>query len=353
MNIFYNLHDFIRVKVNQEKLNLADGYNYYLRYFKISEELSDIDYEVKEFSEFSLPEDHNNVGGALGFKNGVCFVKEKYAVVLTDDQITEYTTYPNRATNLWLQLLLLRQGKSFIHGAGVEINGQGIVFPAYGGTGKTILISELRKLQNCKFFGDDYVIVDQNSQMYAYPSDFSIYPYHLTTFSELKSSEFSRFLFKRKIFNLYYLCKKVINFIWRRLSSTGTPLLSGWNADYVKVPAVKLIGKHNIGQKTRLTTAVFLSRYNGNEIREEEMSLDQLTKLTDGILWQESQHALSYLMSLASCGLVSISDITNTQYKILKNCFAPLKLFRIFIPKGLSAEAYVQYMTKFIQEILR
>ncbi|MFH1088489.1 MAG: hypothetical protein V1719_01460 [Patescibacteria group bacterium] len=352
MDKFYNLHNLINIKINQGKLNLADGYNHYLRYFNTDDARSNIDYEVKEFSQFQLPKEHADAGGVIGFKDGVCFNKDKYALVFSDNKITEYTTYPNRATNLWIQLLFLKRDLSFIHGAGVEIDGKGVVFPAFGGTGKTVLISELRKLNNCKVFGDDYVIVNKAGKMFSYPSDFSIYPYHISIFPELKNSTFAKYLQSRKIFSLFYNLRRLINFIWRRISQSGMPLLSGWNADYAKVPAKQLIGENNIGHQTNLTMAVFLSRYSGDAIRVEEMSLDQLTKSTDGILWLESQHALPYLAVLSAFGLVDVASIAASQQNVLKGCFAPLKRFHVYIPHKLDADSFVKYMTKFIQEIL-
>ena len=343
---FYQLYDFAKVKISQSNLDLITGYAHYLRHFQTEIELDHPDYEVKEFSEFVLPADHNYVGESFGFKDGACFPKEKYAVTITPDKITEYTTYPNRATNLWLQLLLLRQGKSLIHGAGVELNGQGVVFPAYGGTGKTTLISELRRLPNCRVFGDDYVIVDKNSRMFAYPSDFSVYPYHLAIFPELRSSEFSRYLSGRQIFSWYYFMKKAINFIWRRLGQSGTPLFSGWTAEYVKVPAATLLGENKIGGEVKLTTVVFLSRYSGREIKVAEISLDQLIQLTDGILWLESQYAMPYLETLAASGAVDLAGIVSSQREVLRSCFAPLKLLQISIPRKMEPTALGQYVAQ-------
>ncbi|MBU1092770.1 hypothetical protein KJ836_03845 [Patescibacteria group bacterium] len=351
MNVFYNLHNLITIKISQGKLNLADGYNHYLRHFQVAEEPLGVNYEVKEFSEFNLPKAHISNGSMLGFKEGICFSKEKYALVLEDKKITEYTTYANRATNLWLQMLFLRQGLSFVHCAGVEIGGKGIIFPAFGGAGKTMLISKLRELDNCKFFGDDYVIVGKDSKMYSYPSDFSIYPYHLKMFPELKSSIYSKYFLRHRIFGLFYYAKKVVNFIWKRLSRSGAPLFVGWNADYVKVPAIKLIG-NDIGRQTNLTAAVFLSRYSGQEIIVEEMSLDEMVKSTDGILWLESQHALPYLSALAAFGVINLASVAFSQREVIKSCFAPLKRFRILIPDKLDHTSYINFMTRFVREKL-
>lgn len=353
MTEFYNIHNFIKIKISQGKLNLVDGYNHYLRHFQITGEPFEINYEVEEFSKFILPKDYFVAGDVLGFKNGISLPREKYAIIFDGEKVREYTTYANRATNLWLQTLLLKQGLSFIHGAGVEINGKGVVFPAFGGAGKTILISELRKFDNFKFFGDDYVIVDKNRNMFSYPSDFSIYPFHLPIFSELEHSVFSRYLFRRKIFGFYYNGKRAINFIWRRLSRRGVPLLRGWNADYVKVPVVKLISDKNIGCQTKLTAAIFLSRYSGHEIHVEEIPLDQLTQFTDGILWLESQHAMPYLSVLAAFGLIDLSNFAKNQHDVLKNCFTHIKRFRILIPHEIDIESYVEYITQFIQKTLK
>lgn len=351
MEVFYNIHNFIKVKIEGGKLNLADGYNHYLRYFQVVKQFAENNYEVKEFSNFKLPKNYSKADGAFKFENGICFFKEKYALVFNGKKIIEYTNYANRATNLWLQLLLLKQGLTFVHGAGIELNGKGIIFPAFGGVGKTILIAGLRKLNSFKFFGDDYVIVDKKGNMFSYPSDFSVYDYHLDFFTELKNTSFNYYLRRRKLFGGYYETKRTINFIAKRLELSSVPVLKGWHANYIKVPTANLIKPQKIGEKTKLFASVFLERYNGEKIRSMEISLGEIIRVVSGILNLEFKDAFSYLYVLAAVGYFDMADFQTQQKEILQKTFSNIKLYRIYIPQNIKIEEYLNYMDKFVNNL--
>jgi len=353
MEHFYDIHGFLGIKITSQNPNLIAGYDHYLRWFKTDSPPVQIHYEICDFVDFKIP-NHFKIGSSyIGFENGIYFPREKYAIVFDGQRIIEYTTFANRATNFLIQLLLLRTGKSFIHGLGVEIQGRGFVFPALGGAGKTILVSKLRKMKGFKLFGDDYIIIDKNSNMFSYPSDFSIYPYHIPIFPELRHTEFSNYLCRRKLFGFYYNSKKAINFIWRRISQQGRLLLNGWNANYVKVPATQFVSDRNIGRQIKLTTAIFLDRCNDNEIYVKEIQVDKLTQLINGILWLESQHALPFLSALAAFGLIDLSNFATNQQDVLKNCLTNLKRFHVLITKKIDIESYIDYMIQFIQKTIK
>src|SRR3989344_3718748 len=218
MDIYYNIHNLIKVKVSSNYKYLQEGYRHYLRYFETRQEFPVVDYEVREFGDFSKTD------------RSVSFKREKYAVVYDNNKIIEYTTYANRATNFWIQNLLFKNGMSFIHAAAVEIGGKGIIFPASGGAGKTTLISYLRNLSNFKFFGDDFVIVNKRGEMFSYPSDFSIYKYHVKLFPELRNTSYERFLWRKKYFPWYYWAKRVINFLAKHINISSGPFLTDCNA---------------------------------------------------------------------------------------------------------------------------
>jgi len=349
MEHFYNIHGFLGVKIISQSSSLVAGYDYYLRWFKTDSPPAQIHYEVHDFVDFQLP-NHFKIGSScIGFEKGIYFPKEKYAILFDDQKIIEYTTFANRATNFLIQILLLRMGKSLIHGLGVAVQGHGFIFPALGGVGKTILVSRLRKMKGFKFFGDDYIIIDKNSNMFSYPSDFSIYPYHIPIFPELRHTVFSNYLFRRKLFGLYYNSKRVIDFIWRRINQRGAPLLNGWNADYVKVPATKLVNHKNIGHQIKLNMIIFLDRYNDSKIHKEEIQVDELTQRID----VEAQHAMPFLFALSAFGLIDLSNLEKIQHDILENCFTGIKSAHLFIPQKIDIESYLEYMTQFIQKTLK
>ncbi len=347
----YNIHDLVSVGVVSNSPYIIAGYDHYLRFFE-DPKVSEIDYGVVDFSKDFFK---NSAGHIIDFSridSGICFPKEGYAISFDKNKIKEYTTYANRATNLFVQALLLVKGFSFVHGAGIEMKGRGIIFPALGGVGKTLLISALRNHKDFKFFGDDYVIVGGEHLMYSYPSDFSIYPYHVPLFNELKNSSSEIYLKKRNRYKLFYECKRAINFIFKRIFNSTGPVLKKWNASYVKIPAEKLIQKEKIGKRTVLDASIFLERYDGENIFLEPMDIDSLIGRIMGILDSEFNEGMKYLSLLASVGEFNLIEFRLSQETILRKVFSHIKLYQLKIPNSLSPKEYCDYISKdFIYEI--
>lgn len=348
MKNFYNIHNFVTVAISSECLDLAASYDHYFREFRVSQENKSADYEVHEFADFVIPRNYKNAGGIWGFEHGIYFPKEKYALTFEDGKIKEYTRYANRATNLWLQLLLLASEVSCVHGAGIELNGKGIILPAFGGAGKTVLIAGMRASKTFKFFGDDYVFVDENRNMYAYPSDFSIYDYHVAEFPELKKTKYEVYLRKRNLFAPYYEAKRGANFLVKRVLHTGEPLFKGWGADYVKVPACELIPQNQIGVRTNLYAGVFLSRYSGDKVCIEELTAEAMSREVLGVLYLEFGGSMSYLFTLGAFGVIDVAEFEKTQRTVIENCFSKIKCYRILVPFSMSP---AEYRIKVVQQI--
>lgn len=345
------------VEVASRATQIREGYKHYLRHFLIDGAVvpheSIPDYAVRDFSDFAAPRAYRKDGPYMSFSSGFCIPKERYAVVMNDGHIEEYTTYANRATNLWVQTLLVPQGVSLVHGAGFSLAGRGLLCAGFGGVGKTLLISALKERSDFLFFGDDYVMVDGQGAMYAYPADFSIYPYHLSAFSELKDTQFSRYLTRRKLLPFYYEFQRAVNFFSRRFITHGTPILKGWNAPYVKVPAEVLVPKEKIGVKERLDACVFLTRGSGrSEVRLEEMSADEFTDALMGNLLLEFEHALPYLSALNAFGLFRVADFLVQQRSTLKQCVGDIRRYRISIPLDLSSSATTSAIVKHLEQII-
>lgn len=84
---------------------------------------------------------------------------------------------------MWLtQVLLLRQGRTFVHGAGIEIAGRVYVIAAAGGTGKTAAVTSLLNAagSRARLMGDDMVVVDRSGRSFAFCKAMALYDYHRT-----------------------------------------------------------------------------------------------------------------------------------------------------------------------------
>lgn len=362
----YNVHDLVRVAVEEGDKLLGPYYDHYFRLFDAPADSSLPDYRVLEFSHFRLPSVHRNVGNTyLGFDQGLCIPSEAYALVREDGCITEYTDTPNRATNLWLQSCLQMHGLSLVHSAGLTLNGRGFLFPAFGGAGKTMLIAALRKQSTFTFFGDDYVVIDEEGRMHAYPSDFSIYPQHLELFPELAGTLYSDYFEKReyhlKMWDAWYRLpgNPALRSVARWLRNTPDPRqldplipsLPGWKMDYVKVPATELLERERIGTSAPLTHCLLLSRYTGDVLQVEEISRDTLINKLSGIMSVEFRYGLIYLHLLASFGVIDPVLFEERQRAVWASCFANVSLHEVLIPMAMSPSDYVERMQIIVMEM--
>jgi len=80
---------------------------------------------------------------------------------------------------------LLLHDITFIHASGIAVDGEGIVFPAWGGTGKTNMVIQFLR-DGASYLGDDLVLGDSNGMLYAFPESISMFDYNFKTFPEYK-----------------------------------------------------------------------------------------------------------------------------------------------------------------------
>lgn len=357
----YRLHDYLNIEIHQDQLPLNVNYEHYFGMLKTEEPSPAPNYVIKEYKDFRLPEIHFRNGDLnLGFANGVCFPAEKYAISYSGDTITEYTNCANRATNLLLQLLLLSQNKSLVHSAGIRLAGKGIIFPALGGAGKSLLVGELRHRDDFVLFGDDFVIVDDNSNMHSYLSAVSVYDYHLDIFPELLDSEFHNYLSRRKKKDEFFrkmpggpILRQISGRISSRLRQNDTFPGAGWDLDYVKVPVSKLFSPAACGSVAKIDASVYLSRYTGSEFRVETLSLKDLCRRIEAVLAIEFRYASYYLHFLAAFGGVDMVELNQTQERIIRASFSECDIYHVLIPHTMPPREYVNKMSQFLDSIVR
>ncbi len=86
-----------------------------------------------------------------------------------------------------VNIALLAGGSTFVHAAGVAKNGEAVIFPSWGGVGKTALVARLVKEMGWTLLGDDLIIISPDGQCYGFPKPMVLYPYHKNVFPEVFS----------------------------------------------------------------------------------------------------------------------------------------------------------------------
>jgi hypothetical protein len=339
--IHYNIHNKVLVRISTCNQDLIDECNYFFRYFNSEKKTAPLEYIIRDYAVFQIPPRNFRVNKyIIGFDHGFCRPKERYAVEITDNRITEYTVGITNSTLLWLQVLLTRQNLSLLHGAGVEINGKGIVLTGLSGSGKTSLITQLRTRAGFRFFTDEHLLLDKEGVMYSNPVDLTILEEHFALMPDLKISSFLSYFKKRN--RIIRVLQRVDKFpLPRMLQRQKTYVLSEltrfWaGRDYVKLPATDLIPPEKIGTRTRIGVAFLLSRSHVQDITVKPVDLAIFIDKNIGMLNLQFKDYYFYMHILSSLGIFNCAEFERKQKEILSDCFLKVRLFEVTIPETVS-----------------
>ena len=347
----YNIHNLVKIIVQTNNIYLLEELDYTLRYFKTEDSFLSYDIEIKDISHFSLPQEHLIISDKFfGFKNGFFSKDDEYAIIMDGEKITLFEKENSIAINELIELLLLKKGYTFIHGAGISYNGDGVIFPSPPNTGKTTLMSKLRKKDSVNFFGDDYIILKEDGTMLSYPMDFSIHDYHFKFFEELKESSEGRQI--KRIFYEKFLVDLVRHLpIRKKLKKIARffnyEFLKG--GEYLKVEAKRLMGAKKVGKMAKIKYSVCLNKYEGSDLRVESVDPETIIKEIIGTLQSEWYKSLPALHFLASFGLVDLTEFFKKTNDILRNNFKDVKFYRVLLPSLMEHQERFRQLDEFLE----
>jgi hypothetical protein len=109
-----------------------------------------------------------------------------------------------------LQSLLLLQNKTFVHAAAISLDDRGILFPAFGGVGKTSLVARAAKEESAKILADDMVIVTEQGMLEPYLRPFALYEYHRSLFPGFFASRRIQFKPATLSWRVFYKVRSVL-----------------------------------------------------------------------------------------------------------------------------------------------
>lgn len=132
-----------------------DGFDEYYRDSKTDKVLL-----VRDIEELEIPEYAIVVPENAYYFDGIFYSLEARIAFRMQKNGMEFWAYEHA----WylpyiLQLILEDENKTFIHGAGIAVHGEGILISAFGGIGKTCFIANAVKQENVKLLGDDLIII--------------------------------------------------------------------------------------------------------------------------------------------------------------------------------------------------
>jgi hypothetical protein len=328
----YNLHDKISVKVECD--DLIDDYDYYFRNYSSPNDCNlKYKYTVRSFNELKsyYGDGYNEV---IREGNCVIFPNRNYGLEINGNEITEYTFEANYSTTNILQFLLLKQDMTLVHSMGFTYKGKTVLMPSLPGIGKTSLLSQLSKDSNFFLYGDDYTIIDNQSNIYSLLGDISLHEYHLDFFDHIND-----YMSYRDFFEEYRKYKEMMSLkgFYGKLSRRfgRSKIREGKDAfqrSYLKIPIDEILPKSRMLENGEIDLVIHLEKYNGKALCFKRIDYNDSINRIISTLELEFRSSSFFFNYLAALGMINIYKNQYKLHDILYSSMSQIEHYALCIP---------------------
>jgi len=226
---------------------------------------------------------------------------------------------------------MLEHKATMIHGASVAVDGQGILMPAWGGTGKTSAMVQLVKLQNTAFMGDDFTIVCSDGMLLSYPKPFFIYPYHRNIFPHLFKNK-PKLLVPSWLSRPMALVREAV-----RPTVAAFPRLESFcrrfTPEHMQVAAHKALPDVEFADNAPLKLILFLERYNGSEPIVDQLDpIIARRRVVGNHYFELGVHAQELMTACSATGLLGLEEWFGRMSEVVDEVFGRLPIYRLRLP---------------------
>jgi len=158
-----------------------------------------------------------------------------------------------------IQLALLHNNVTFVHGVAFEKENMAVLIAAKGGVGKTAIAEYFVRELGWELLGDDLVIVDRAGSCYSFPKPFVLYPYHKTIFPEIFSD-------KKKILTPSWLSPWVsklvpkVKPILQKGPNLPLEFIRKHNPQFIKANPSEIFGASSVAKEAKLKKVIWLEK---------------------------------------------------------------------------------------------
>jgi hypothetical protein len=229
-----------------------------------------------------------------------------------------------------VELALLRNGATLAHCSAIEKNNRAVLFAAWGGVGKTGIMSRYLN-EGWNFLSDDSCVITEKGTAHIHPLPMHIYKYHEIQSKELVSKMLSHF----SIFDKW---------LWRTLSLVKKPdRLVRW------VGADKVFGSNKISFKGDISTVIHMQKCVGcDAFKIEAAGPDKVSGLMASTILDEINNLANTAIVVHSCNPGSVipdmGDLHRSITDIYSRAFSKANCYVLTIPKQASSESICSFI---------
>lgn len=367
--IKYNIHNIVHIYVDERVQQwVIDGIDFQLHFFKTTDKNYNdedihkgnylvvrryLDFNKEHYGDMHIFHDKYAVPGKV-----VLNESRRIAIIKDENGYCIFTDSPILIT-LFVQLLIIREGFSFIHAAAISDDMNNIILlPGAGGVGKTALVGFLVKNHGYRLLGDDIVLVKSDGHCFSFPRPFVLKKYHKDiypeTFALLNLNNKTKSLFKIAI-DFIIRNAPFLDFMKKILKKRGLygrvrhilPIAQDFLAT---VPIDELFGKDKIASSGIIKKIFFMERYQGDKFKFQNINKRILSSRMFSIIHHEWS---DYMKDLFSFGALDIEDIPsyfNNTHSIIEHAIDDASHELFLIPENSGSEEMAEYFLKKIHK---
>jgi hypothetical protein len=230
-----------------------------------------------------------------------------------------------------LQCRLLRHGATQIHSSTLEMDGRAVIFPAWGGVGKSTIATRCMLHGTARFMADDYTIVDSQGQAYLHLLPIHVYAYHMQQDALLQ---------QRIIESL-----SPMNRFSRHVGQLLRPKrVRRW------VSPTDLFGEKRLARQAKLEQVVLMFRGDRQEFLWEDVGPEPIAEACASILLSEIKH-LGEAAALANSGwetsfFPTVEQLYRQIVEICTGAFSGTKCSRMIVPRQTNGDQLMAFMRR-------
>jgi hypothetical protein len=233
-----------------------------------------------------------------------------------------------------MQVLLSAEGASYVHASCVERDGQAVLFPAWGGVGKTSLLYRLVLREGYRFLADDMAILGQDGTVFMNPTRIAVYPYNLAGMPDV------------------YARLMAAQSLGSRLHWHAFARLRGADGTARRVSPATLFGGDRIARQGRLARIFYLLRSTDHDFSVEDVDSGELADRATSVLLAEIRQFRYDLQAWKSVPefqmLPYVWEIAERTRATLQKAFATVAPRQILIPKDAGPAAIGDFVAELL-----
>lgn len=248
-----------------------------------------------------------------------------------------------------LQVALLSRGATFLHAAGVERDGRALIFPSWGGIGKTALVSHLVRDRGWRLLGDDLVILSSEGICWAFPKPLAVYSYHRGVLPEVFSKgqgPIAPILMNSLLTNIAIRMKPLLRPFPRLLQ-----LARKHNPQCTTVSPDEVFGLKSIAQKGRPEMVIWLDRLKGlGEPRLCEAYGGMATRIVGSTISEWDPWCVQVQNVAMGLGILNMNGFYCAWFRTVADGIANARQALLYLPADLPVGEVPQAVVTLLRE---